>query len=50
MPPKIDLGPLFVDKDAGEESEDEDADPEYPYSRRRLRGAMLKLRGFWGFS
>jgi hypothetical protein len=59
LPPKIDLGPLFVDKDAGNESEDEDddlsdAEPDDGYSLRvdhaRLRKVLKKLRGYWGYN
>jgi hypothetical protein len=66
LPPKIDLGPLFVDKDAGMESEDEGDDqhnedaenegfePDDATSLRvdcgRLSTVLRKLRGYWGYS
>jgi hypothetical protein len=65
LPPKIDLGPLFVDKDAGMESDDEgddqhneDAENEgfepddatsLRVDRQRMRRIMRKLRGYWGY-
>ena len=56
LPPKIDLGPLFVDKDAGVDSEPEDNGDEFFESDdaftlkvdlKRLKDAIKKLRGYW---
>lgn len=61
LPPKIDLGPLFVDRDEGMSS-DEDGDPEdlagaepddgytLRVDRTRLRVVLRKLRKYWGYS
>ena len=55
LPPKIDLGPLFVDRDAGKESEGglEDAQPDDGYTlmvdRTRLKATLKELRAYWGY-
>lgn len=57
LPPKIDLGPLFIDKDGdnGADSEDErQFSPKDAFSLRvdrgRLRTVLRRLRGYWGYS
>lgn len=56
LPPKIDLGPLFVDRDEGEDDNHadlEDAQPDDGYTlhvdRGRLRKELTRLRGYWGY-
>jgi hypothetical protein len=57
LPPKIDLGPLFIDQDGGNGSDSADESrfsPKNSFSlrvdRERLRTVLRRLRGYWGYS
>lgn len=52
LPPMIDLGPAFIDKDNGQDTSNSQPDDSYSLKidRGRLRAILLRLRGYWGFS
>ena len=59
LPPAIDLGPLFIDKDGDNGQSDNEDDPTVGHEpkdsytlnvdRTKLRAVMRKLRGYWGY-